>query len=124
MKNVKNNVTGILEDMRKITMLTGEISSVHQNSLTKWPYIIFDDVQNVEIKYDLSQDTWRGFGQNWIQFHITASKNETLDLEKRCEMLDSWVKDMLWNEIETTVYINESLVYPSPKQEESINGFE
>ena len=120
MKNIKNNVGGILEDMRKITLLTGEISSVHQNSLTKWPYIIFDKVEDVEIKYDLTQDTWRGFGQNWINFYISSSGQNIEDLEKRCKTLDSWVKDMFWNEIEIKIYINGSVIYPANTQEEEV----
>lgn len=116
MKNIKNNVSSILEDMRKITMLTGEISSVHQKSLMKWPYIVFDNVESVEINYDLSKSTFETQNQNLVEFHVFTSDQNIQDLDKKCETLNMWVKDMFWNETHTKVYINKSIVYPANKE--------
>lgn len=111
MKNIPKNAQNILEDMRKITILTGEISSIHEKSLSTWPYIVLDNVQNVEIKYDLSKATYENVGYNLIDFFVTLSDQDVSDLEKRCETLKKWTQEMLWSEIEINVHINNTLVY-------------
>lgn len=112
MKNISKNAQNILEDMRKITILTGEISSIHQKNLSTWPYVVLDNIQNVEIKYDLSKSTYENMGHNFINFFITVSDQNIDDLEKRCETLKKWTQEMLWSEIEVNVHINNTLTYP------------
>lgn len=110
MKNTPKNAQNILEDMKKLTILTGEISNVHEKSLTTWPYVIFDDVKDVEIKYDLSKSTYLDLGYNFIDFFITLPKNgkQNIDnLEKRCETLKEWTEVMLWSGIKVRVHLNE-----------------
>jgi hypothetical protein len=121
-------VEAMLEDMRKITMLTGEISSVHQESLQKWPYIVFDDVEGVEVKYDLTKATMESTGQNLVEFFITMPKGheEKGIIEKfddRCRNLVSWVWQMFWTDIEVKVLINGVKRYSMSKPEkDSKNG--
>jgi hypothetical protein len=114
MKNTPNNTQNILEDMKKITMLTGEISNIHQKSLMTWPYVVFDSVENVEIKYDLSKSTQLAQQHNLIEFFISINQvKKTIDnFEKRCQTLESWVENMLWSGIDVKIYINNTLEYP------------
>ena len=116
MKNTKNNVQAILDDMRRITILTGEISSVHEASLLKWPYIIFDNINDVKINYDLSKVTFQYLGKNLREFHIHKSQDKLLsqeELDKRSNILKTWAEDMFWPNIEIKVYINEELKFKS-----------
>lgn len=104
-------VEAMLDDMRKITMLTGEISSVHQESLQKWPYIVFDDVEGVEVKYDLTKTTMKSAGQNLVEFFITMPKGYEKkgvieNFDARCRNLVSWVWQMFWVDIKVMVFIN------------------
>lgn len=121
-------VEAMLEDMRKITMLTGEISSVHQESLQKWPYIVFDDVKGVEVKYDLTKATMESAGQNLVEFFITMPKGHeevgVIDsFDDRCSNLVSWVWQMFWMDIEVKVLINGVKRYSMSKPEkDSKNG--
>jgi hypothetical protein len=111
-----NKVEAILEDLRKITMLTGELSSVHQESLQSWPLILFDDVKNVEIKYDLTKDRIKEVGEGYIYFDIET--NEKYEFKDECEkeierskILVDWVRDMFWPEIFVRVTINNRYIY-------------
>ena len=107
-----NNTKEILEDMRKITMLTGEISSLHEVNLKKWPYVAFDGVQEVEIKYDLTIHRTRELGEGYVEFHLKIDKQADNSLIKeRSEMLTGWVRNMFWYEIKTVVSINDTIVY-------------
>lgn len=102
----KEAVSGILEDMRKITMLTGEISSVHEESLQKWPYIIFDNVQNVEIKYDLTKEYTQETGEGYVIYRLEIPPENVPKEEefvKLCKILTSWVRDMLWDDIKVDI---------------------
>lgn len=112
MKNTKN----ILEDMKKITILTGEISNVHEKSLLMWPYVVFDHVKNVEIKYDLSKSAHLDTGHNFVEFFVTLSEQDKQNIdkfEKRCETIKAWTEDMLWSGIEVKIYMDGFLKYPT-----------
>lgn len=127
MKNENKNVQNILEDMRKITILTGTISKIHEQSLSKWPYIVFDEIGSLEVDYDLGNKDRNG--ANFVNFYITSSKEEHEDANKRCETLTSWVRDMFWKDIDVNVFINEKNIYsnlckPSNLLEEYGNGLE
>lgn len=102
----KEAVSGILEDMRKITMLTGEISSVHEESLQKWPYIIFNNIQNVEIKYDLTKEYTQETGEGYVIYSLEIAPEHVPKEEefvKLCKILTSWVRDMLWDDIKVDI---------------------
>lgn len=119
------NTTAILDDMRKITILTGEISSVHEQSLTKWPYIVFDNVKDVEIKYDLSKQAQEDLKGNSVDFYITlpTEMEDTSNIEGfdfRCKTLTLWVADMFWTDIKVSVFINDKLKYKSKEDESGL----
>jgi hypothetical protein len=112
MKNTSKNTQSIIEDMKKITILTGEISNVHEKSLLTWPYVVFDHVKNVEIKYDLSKSAYSDLGHNVVEFFVTLAeegKQNIDNFEKRCQTLKEWTESMLWSGIEVKVHINEPL---------------
>lgn len=107
---MKDSVNKTLEDMRKITMLTGQLSSVHEQNLQTWPYIAFESVENAEIDYDLSKAYFEEVGQNRIEFNLKIAQSQE-QVENRCKCLASWVRDMFWKEIAVTVKINGAKVY-------------
>lgn len=125
MKNTQKNAKDIVEDMKKITMLTGEISNIHEKSLVTWPYIVFDNIKNVEIKYDLTKTTQLESGYNLVEFFVFTSDQNRQNIdnfEKRCETLKQWTEGMLWSGIEVRVYIDGFLEYPDSLGVQ--NGFE
>lgn len=104
--NVNESVEKIIEDMRKLTMLTGQLSVVHEETLYTWPLILFDNVQNVEIKYDISKDYTQEVGEGYVIYNIDVSddtKYTEEEFTKKSEILTGWVRDMLWNNIKVEV---------------------
>ena len=79
-----NNTQKMMDDMKKITMLTGEISSIHELNLRNWVFVAFDGV-------DLTVDPAH-----------TVPKL----LKERCETLAGWVRSMFWHEIRVKVNFN------------------
>jgi len=104
--NVNESVEKIIEDMRKLTMLTGQLSVVHEETLYTWPLILFDNVQNVEIKYDISKDYTQEVGEGYVIYNIDISDDTNYTEEqfaKKSEILTGWVRNMLWNNIKVEV---------------------
>lgn len=122
-----NNVKEILKDLKNITMLTGELSTVHEESLQKWPYIAYEGVGDVEIKYDLSKDYINEVGEGYVDFylHIVDSELEQDKMKQRGDAITGWVRDSLWNEIKVRVFFNNTVKYENStvaKKEEKKNG--
>lgn len=115
-----NNTKEILDDMRRITMLTGEISSVHEESLKKWPYIVFDSVDSIEIDYNLSKDYTQTQGEGYVDFKIQSDSDQGF-IKMRCENLTNWVRDMFWQEIKVIVSLNGTVVYQNSTMDKN-NG--
>jgi hypothetical protein len=118
---MNNKLKEILDDMRKITILTGEISKIHEQSLKKWPYIVFDNLKDVEINYDLTKNRYQDSGANLVEFYLFMPKefeNTALieNFTERCEALKEWVVDMFWSDIETRIYVNGLLKYEHNKR--------
>jgi len=102
-----NNTDKIIEDMKKITMLTGEISSIHELNLKNWAFVAFDGVEKIEIKYDLTKERAKDVGEGFVDFNITLDPMAISELlKKRCETLTGWVRHMFWEEIRVEVFFN------------------
>ena len=108
MINNKNNVKNIIEDMKKITILTREISNIHEQSLKKWPYIVFDNISSVEIKYSLHKDN---FEESFVNFYLTSPQEDVDNIKKRGDTISSWVRHMFWEDINISVFYNEKELY-------------
>ena len=116
------NTQEILEDMRKITMLTGEISKIHQENLKTWPYVIFNEINSVEIKYDLTKDYTKEVGEGYIEFRMESGSDQD-SIDTRCNALAAWVRNMFWNEIKIIIYNNNKKIYENSSLGD-INGLE
>ena len=104
--NIGESLEKIVEDMRKLTMLTGQLSSIHEETLYTWPLILFDNVQNVEIKYDLTKDYTQEVGEGYVIYSVDISEDTKYTEEefaKKGEIVTGWVRDMLWNNIKVEV---------------------
>lgn len=127
---MKETVEKMLEDMRKITMLTGEISSIHMENLKKWPYVAFNSViENIEIEYDLTKQKTQDLGEGSIVFNISNQSSSCEDFKNqdsfntRCEIITSWVRDMFWPEIKVEIFFNSKKVYSNSYLEKKVaNG--
>ena len=68
--NIDESIEKIVEDMRKLTMLTGQLSSVHEETLYTWPLILFDNIENIEIKYDLTKEYTQEAGEGYVIYKL------------------------------------------------------
>lgn len=104
--NIDESIEKIVEDMRRLTMLTGQLSSVHEETLYTWPLILFDNIENIEIKYDLTKEYTQEAGEGYVIYKLDIlPKNIPGDdlFYRRCEMLADWVRNMLWNDIKVEI---------------------
>lgn len=93
-----------LEELRKITLITGRLSEVHIKTFEKSPFIFFDNLEKVEIHYDIKTDERSSSGLSWIKFELYGENLDTQDLlGKRVNALKKTVKSLLWNEIDVIV---------------------
>ena len=118
-----NNTKEILDDLRNITMLTGELASVHEESLRNWPYVLFDDIKGVEIKYDLTKEYTKETGEGYVDYYIDfvtdeVAKRPLEENDKKLDILTSWVRDMFWKEIKVIVYFNSEKFYENSSKDE------
>jgi hypothetical protein len=105
----------VIEDMRRILITTGQLSSAQEKTLKLWCMIGFDDVVSAEINYDLSKYTKTMDKQDhYIKFFIFSEKNEQDFLEARCEKIAGFCRNLFWSEITIEITINNKKVYESP----------
>lgn len=110
----------MLDEMRQLTIITGELSSIHLKNMQKWPYIVFDHVEEVAINYDLSKSRMLNKGVGLVEFHIKMPEefNQIGVIDKfddRCRNLVYWVYGMLWVEINVLIFINGQQRYSMEK---------
>jgi hypothetical protein len=104
--NIDESVGNIVEDMRKLTILTGQLSSVHEETLYTWPLVLFDNIENIEIKYDLTKEYTQRAGEGYVVYRLEISPENVPKEEefvKLCKILTSWVRDMLWDDIKVDI---------------------
>jgi hypothetical protein len=104
--NIDESVENIVEDMRKLTILTGQLSSVHEETLYTWPLVLFDNIENIEIKYDLTKEYTQRAGEGYVVYRLEISPENVPKEEefvKLCKILTSWVRDMLWDDIKVDI---------------------
>lgn len=111
-------MTDIVEEHKKILMLSGNLSDFQFNNLKKWPFIVIGDgLKEVEIKYDFFQyvkDKNSGekvkkiyAGKITYDFKIDGDlgfKKE--ELQTRLGQLIFWVKTLFWKETSVVIKKN------------------
>lgn len=114
---INENIQEMIDDMRNITMLTGQISIVQEKTIKTWPSVAYDDVVGVEIKYDLTKDYVKENGEGYVKYYINT-KNIPEDAEKRSKFLAHWIRDLFWKEIKIEVYLNEKCILEDSSKED------
>jgi hypothetical protein len=104
--NIDESIEKIVEDMRKLTMLTGQLSSVHEETLYTWPLILFDNIENIEIKYDLTKEYTQEAGEGYVIYKLEIPPENVpkeIEFVRLCKILTSWVRNMLWDDIKVDI---------------------
>lgn len=118
-----------IQEMAKLTMLTDRISEIQIKNLKMYPFVYFEGISSVTIKYDLSnklsvdsaekQDTINYSVDSTETNHLKVSYNLVLDerlndnLSKRFQALEESVRTLFWKQVSTEIFFNDKKVYES-----------
>ena len=109
-----------LDELRKMTMISGRLSEFHLNNLKLWPFTLYSGIDTLALKYDFSpgesteKDTpgERNYGKLIYKLSL---KQGTLvnpaDIKLKSDTLLKWVQTLLWNEVSVTVFMGSEKVY-------------
>jgi hypothetical protein len=101
-----------LDDMRKITIMTGTLSEVHVKNMNMYPFVFFDNVKSVRIEYDIDVKSSENSQSNnsYVVYHLKTKggKKSITNLDKRLEALKNSISTLLWSGIKVSVYLNGS----------------
>jgi hypothetical protein len=106
-----------LENLRRGVILSGQLSEIHVKTLKMLPFIFFDEVETVEIDYDIKtikDEPVRGldpiYNDSSIKFTISFKDLEKTDttydidlLDKRLHALTKSVHTLLWPQVSIVV---------------------
>ena len=88
-----------------MVILTGNLSDFQLENLKKWPFLLFKDLDTVEITYDFTKlvAEQEELSPGTIQFNFKFKKDISLDREHTRKQLDTltlWTKFLFWKETE------------------------
>lgn len=95
-----DNQRQVLDEHRKLMVISGKFSEFQIKNLEIYPQIVFDGIKEMKIDYDVS--TKKGSG--YVYYTIKMGKKPE-DIEKRIKDIECWVKDLLFKEIEVKVKV-------------------
>lgn len=96
----------IVDEHKKMVMMTGNLSDFQLENLKKWPFLLFEDLETVKLTYDFTKlisDKEEELSPGTIQYDFTFKKGTKLDRDltkKHLGTLTLWTKFMFWKETE------------------------
>lgn len=95
----------IVEEHKKMVIMTGNLSDFHMENLKKWPFILFDELERVDLTYDFTKlvAEEEQLSPGTVQYDFIFKQGTKLNREqtkKRLETLSLWTKFMFWKETE------------------------
>lgn len=104
MSSIKNTTEETLKDLKKMVILTGRLSEVHEKTLKNAPFIFFDHLKKVEISHDINTESGMA-GTSRVIFTLSFEEGYEPDLlEYRVKALKNTVHTILWPEVAVGVY--------------------
>lgn len=105
-----------IQEMAKLTVLSGRINELQQKNLKSFPLVYFNGVSKVEVDYDLStaqgSELGKASNKSSVSYYLTIDeKASNFNIEKRFEALASSVRSLFWSNIKITVYFNNLRVF-------------
>lgn len=102
--------TTIVDEHRKMVLMTGALSDFQLQNLKTWPFIIFqnDILESANITYDFTKiiEDQEQLSPGTVQYDFVFKPNVKLNREetkKKLAMLTSWVRFMFWKETEVRI---------------------
>lgn len=97
--------SAIIEEHKKMVIMTGNLSDFQLTNLKTWPFILFDSLESVEVSYDFTKliAEKEELSPGTVQFNFKFKKDTKLNRDqtkKQLEALSLWTKFMFWKETE------------------------
>lgn len=115
-----------IKEMAKLALFSNRISEIHEKNLGLYPFIFFDGIKTVKIKYDLARvddvelDTLHNLtinkpsSKSYVKYILTMDESvSNSHLEQRFLALEKAVRDIFWKNIVVEVVFNDRTVYKS-----------
>jgi len=115
----------IIDDLRKMMIMSGKMSDLHYANLQGWGQLVFSDYESVEIEYDIkttdpkkyreltghslkSVDEKAAFGST-ITYRVKTKKGKRITKKQAETALNSlklWIGHLFWSDIQVQIFIN------------------
>jgi len=100
----KEQSNNIVDDHKKMLIVSGNLSDFQLKNLKTWPFVVFDNIEDAMLDYNFGSengiDTAGEVTYTIMKKDIT--KNED-NIDNKKETLINWVKFMFWKETKVTV---------------------
>lgn len=105
MSEEKKEESNIVEEHKKMVMMTGSLSDFQLENLKKWPFLLFDDLEEVKVNYDFTKliSEEEELSPGVVEYDFKFKKNTKLDrnnTKKQLDTLTLWTKFLFWKETE------------------------
>ena len=99
----EENKETIIENHKKMVMMTGNLSDFQLQNLKTWPFLVFDDLESVEINYDFTKliAEEESLSPGSVQYNLKFKEGTKLNkakAKKSLETLTNWTKFLFWKE--------------------------
>ena len=101
--NTKEETT-IVDDHKKMLIMTGNLSDFQLDNLKKWPFILFDkELDRVSVKYDFTKTVANEeeLSAGLVTYDFEFKKNTKMSREetkKKLDLLTLWTRFLFWKE--------------------------
>jgi len=118
----EDKTSAIVNDMRKMTLATGRVSSVQLNNLKAWGRLLFKNYEKINVEYSLDPNQYEE-DENTGNMRLVPKENREFfvryeifkkegsgdvyvaEESKVMDDLRSWVKYLFWDEVRVEVVI-------------------
>ena len=95
-----------LKDLAKGIIFSGKISDFHIKNLSSYPFIFFEDIEEVSLEHFVpdSLDIDMGKEIPFVTYRIQFKQNPRMDnLDKRIEAITNSVRTLLWENTQVNI---------------------
>jgi hypothetical protein len=102
-EEAKKDESSIIEDHKKMVIMTGSLSDFQLQNLKTWPFLLFDQLETAAITYDFTKliGEQEELSPGTVQFDFKFKEGTKLERDhtkKQLETLSLWVRFMFWKE--------------------------
>ena len=101
-----------IQDLTKLVMFSGRLSSVHVKNLEAFPFIYFNDhIEDPKLEYSIA--TTDKTEPTLFSYYLQLNLETNDHLDKRYKALEEALRSLFWKEVKLEVKINGKEGYKS-----------